>query len=142
MRNLWIAGLLALVVTGPAAAQDVYRVSERVTAPQALAMNLPLYTPEAMLSRIKGANNDFVELELDVLPDGTVGTVALIGSSAQILEAQASKTVRGWKFTPGTKDGTPVTVRTAVRLEFTPATRTTDGKPVGGWTVVRVEHKR
>lgn len=141
MRTLWITGLLTLVAPGPIAAQDVYRVGEHVTAPQALAVTKPFYTPEAMLARIQRANHDFVELELDVLPDGTVGTIALIASSASILEADASQLARTWKFTPGTKDGTPVTVRTMVRLEYSASTSTKDGKPVTVWTVVRVEYK-
>ena len=115
MRYLWIAGLFALLLTTPVAAQDVYRISEQVTAPKVLVSPLPLYTPAAMLKRISGA----VELEVDVLPDGTVGTVALVKSLDPELDKSAAEAARKARFAPGMKDGQPVTVRTTIVLTFT-----------------------
>jgi TonB family protein len=114
MRNLWI-GLFALLFTSPLAAQDlVYRVSDQVTAPKALTTAKPPYTPAAMLKRIEG----FVELEVDVMPDGTVGAVALVKSLDPALDQEAAKTAKKFTFTPGMKDGKPVAVRTTVKLEY------------------------
>jgi hypothetical protein len=77
MGNLWIAGLFALLFTGPIAAQDVYRMSPQIAAPKAVVMTpMPRHTRAAIEKRIDGV----VELELDVMPDGSVGTVGLVKS--------------------------------------------------------------
>ena|SRR5688572_15902712 len=115
MRKLLIAGLFALLLTSPVAAQDVYRISDQVTAPKPLVVPKPRYTQAAMLKRISGD----VELEVDVLPDGTVATVALVKSLDPELDKEAADAAKKMKFTPGTKNGTPVTVRTAVTLTYT-----------------------
>ena len=114
MRHLWIAGLFALLLTSPVAAQDVYHISDQVTAPKPLVVLKPHYTPAAMLKRLSGD----VELEVDVLPDGTVSTVALVKSLDPELDKEAADAAKKMKFTPGTKNGTPVTVRTRVTLTY------------------------
>lgn len=114
MRNLWFGGLFVLLLAGPVTAQDVYRISDQVTAPKALVTPKPLYTPAAMLKRLSGE----VELEVDVLPDGTVGTVALVKSLDPELDRSASDAAKKMQFTPGTRDGKPVTVRTSVVMAF------------------------
>jgi TonB family protein len=114
MLRFLTIGAFALLFTSQAAAQDVYRVSEDVTAPKVLVLAKPAYTPKAMLKRIEGT----VELEVDVKPDGTVGTVALVKSLDPELDKEAATAARKSTFTPGTKDGMPVTVRTVITLEF------------------------
>ena len=114
MLRVLTVGVFAFLFTSPLAAQDVYRVSEQVTAPKALVTPKPRYTPAAMLKRIEG----FVELEVDVKPDGTVGTVALVKSLDPELDKECADVARKIQFTPGTKDGVPVTVRTVIRLEY------------------------
>lgn len=59
-----------------------------------------------------------VGLELDVMPDGGVGTVALVKSSGAELDEVATEAAKKFKFTPGVKDGQPVAVRIALELEF------------------------
>ena len=107
-------GFFAVLFTTPLAAQDVYRVSDQVTAPKVLVPARPPYTAEAMLKRKAGV----VELEVDVLPDGTVGTVALVKSLDPQLDTQAAAAAKKFTFTPGMKDGKPVTVRTTVTIEY------------------------
>jgi len=114
MRKLLIAGLFALVLTSPVAAQDVYRISDQVTAPKPLVTPKPRYTKAAMLKRISGV----VELEVDVLPDGTVGTVALVRSLDPELDKEAAEAAKKATFAPGTKDGKPVTVRTTINITY------------------------
>jgi TonB family protein len=114
MRNLWTAVVFALPFVSPLAAQDVYRISDQVTAPKALEIPKPRYTKAALLKRLEGN----VELEIDVLADGTVGTVALVKSLDPELDKEAVDAAKKMKFTPGTKDGTPVAVRTAVTLTY------------------------
>lgn len=115
MRNLRIGGLFALLFTAPIAAQDVYRMSPQITAPKAVVTTpMPRRTRAAAEKGIEGD----VELEIDVMSDGSVGTVALVKSLDPELDAAAAQAVKKWKFTPGTKDGKPVAVRTVVNLTF------------------------
>jgi TonB family protein len=115
MRHLWIAGLFALLFASPIAAQDlVYRVSHQVTAPRVLVAAKPFYTPAMMLRRVQGS----VELEVDVMLDGTVGTVALVNGMDQEFDQAAAATARKYKFAPGIKDGKPVPVRTTITVEY------------------------
>ena len=53
------------------------------------------------------------------MPDGTVGTVAMVKSLDAELDKSAVDAARQYRFTPGTKDGKPVAVRVAVQLTFT-----------------------
>jgi TonB family protein len=119
MLRLLAFGVFACLFTSPLAAQDVYRISDRVSAPTPLTALKPDYTSTVMKRRIDGKRIDgYVELELDVLPDGTVGTVALVTSLDPDLDAEAAQTAKRWKFTPGMMNGKPVAVRTVVRLQY------------------------
>ena len=118
MRHMWIAGLFGLLLTRPALAQDVYRVSDQVTAPTLIVAPPPVDTGAGMLNvqRVSGG----LELEVDVMPDGSVGTVALVKSLAPHLDKHAAEAAKRARFTPGTKDGKPVTVRTTLTFSFFP----------------------
>jgi TonB family protein len=98
----------------PVATLDVYLPSAVVTTPKVIKSSKPAYTTEAMRRRIQGE----VVLQVDVRPDGTVGTVALVKSLFPGLDEEAVKTVREFQFAPGEKDGKPVTVRTDVAMAF------------------------
>ena len=113
MRHLWIAGSFALLFASSIDAQDVYRVSERITAPKLVEISKPRYGAWAMLRKA-----GVIGLELDVMPDGTVGTVALVKSSGAELDEVATEAAKKFKFTPGMKDGQPVAVRIALELEL------------------------
>ena len=108
------AACLALFSTLPLAAQDAYLPSDTVSKPVVKKMVQPQYTSEAMKRRIVGE----VTLQLDVRPDGTVGTVALVKSLFQDLDEEAVKAAKQWQFAPGEKDGKPVTVRTEAVVVF------------------------
>jgi TonB family protein len=107
------ASVLVVSLSMPLAAQDVYRVGERVTGPKLVQMSKPHYG----FWVAKGLAG-VVRLEIDVMPDGTVGTVALIESSGSELDEVAVDAAKRIKFTPGARDGKPVAVRLALDLEF------------------------
>jgi protein TonB len=115
MKKFLALGVFALLCTSPIAAQDVYRLSDQITPPKPVLTPGARYPPSAMSKRIEGV----VELELDVMPDGTVGTVAMVKSLDAELDKSAVDTARQYRFTPGTKDGKPVAVRTVVQIHFT-----------------------
>ena len=108
------AACISLFWALPAVAQDVYYPSDQVTTPKLTKTSKPAYTSEAMKARIQGS----VVLQLDVRPDGTVGTVALVKSLDAGLDGEATKAVKQYLFTPGEKDGKPVTVRVEVTVAF------------------------
>ena len=114
MQRMLIVGLFALLFTMVAAAQDVYRTNEHITAPKIVETPKPRYLTEVATRGIVGV----VRLEADVMPDGTVGTVALVKSLSQVLDEEAAEAVKKFRFTPGTKDGKPVAVRIEVELQF------------------------
>ncbi|HEY1304724.1 MAG TPA: energy transducer TonB [Vicinamibacterales bacterium] len=108
---------VALFLAIPLAAQDAYLPSDRVTAPKLITGGKPTYTSEAMLARIGGIEGTVV-LQIDVLTDGTVGTVALVKSLDPKLDQSAAKSVKQWRYEPGTRDGRPVVVRIIVEYPF------------------------
>jgi TonB family protein len=112
--RLVAAGLCVVSLSLTLAAQDVYLPSDSVSKPVVKKMVQPQYTFEAMKRRIVGE----VTLQVDVRPDGTVGTVALVKSLFEGLDEEAVKAAKQWEFAPGEKDGKPVTVRTEAVIVF------------------------
>jgi protein TonB len=76
----------------------------------------PIYTPEAMRSRIQGT----ATVECVVLPDGTVGDVQIVKSLDRTfgLDQEAAKAARKWLFQPGTVKGQPVAVLVWIEMTF------------------------
>jgi periplasmic protein TonB len=76
----------------------------------------PNYTAAAMRAQVEG----MVELEILVLPDGSVGRVNIVRSldSRFGLDDEAIKAVRRWRFDPGRRAGKAVPVRVGVELSF------------------------
>jgi protein TonB len=96
---------------------DGYQVGNGVVSPRLIREIKPGYTPEAMRARIQG----MVTLRAVVLPDGSVGTAQVVRSldSAFGLDDEALKTVKQWRFMPGTLAGRAVPVMVEIELTFT-----------------------
>jgi protein TonB len=94
-----------------------YQVGNGVVSPRLIREIKPGYTPEAMRARIQG----MVTLRAVVLPDGSVGTADVVRSldSAFGLDEEALKTVKLWRFMPGTLAGRAVPVLVEIELTFT-----------------------
>ena len=95
----------------------VYRPGSGVTTPRVLREVKPQYTADAMRAKVQGT----VWLECVVMPDGTVGDVRVTKSLDPIfgLDQEAIKAARGWRFSPGTRQGQPVPVLVTIELSFT-----------------------
>ena len=95
----------------------VLRPGQGVTSPVLLHETKPNYSPDAMRARIQG----LVVMECVVELDGTVGAVRVTRSLDQAfgLDNEAVRTVKQWRFRPGTKDGAPVRVVVMVEMSFT-----------------------
>jgi TonB family protein len=92
----------------------VYRVGGNVTKPVPTYKPEPPYTPEARQRKIKGE----VGLQFVVDANGNVGDVKVVKSLEPSLDDSAVRTVRTWKFQPGTRDGVPVAVQVGVEISF------------------------
>jgi periplasmic protein TonB len=96
---------------------DAYPVGNGVVPPRLIREIRPGYTSEAMRARIQG----LVTLQAVVLPDGSVGAARVVRSldSAFGLDQEAVKTVKLWRFMPGTLAGRAVAVLIEIELTFT-----------------------
>ena len=94
-----------------------YRPGNGVISPRLLVEVKPSYTADAMRAKIQGV----VTLEAVVLPDGSVGNVHVTRSLDQTfgLDQEAIKTVKKWRFAPGTRMGQPVPVLVEIEMTFT-----------------------
>jgi protein TonB len=96
---------------------DAYQVGNGVVSPRLIRETKPGYTPEAMRARIQG----LVTLQAVVMPDGSVGAAHVVRSLDSVfgLDEEALKTVRLWRFVPGTLAGRAVPVLVQIELTFT-----------------------
>jgi protein TonB len=94
----------------------VFRPGDDVTPPRLLEEARPRYTPDAMRAKIQGS----VFLQAVVEPDGTVGEVRVTRSLDRKFgqDDEAVKTLKKWRFTPGSKDGVAVPVLVEVQMSF------------------------
>lgn len=68
---------------------------------------------------IRRGHEGTVTLLVKVLPDGSVGGIEIFKSSGHpILDRSALKTVRKWRFRPGTRMGKPVAMKVKVPVVF------------------------
>lgn len=95
----------------------VYRPGNGVVSPRLIREVKPNYTGEAMRAKIQGE----VWMEAVVMADGSVGQVSITRSldSAFGLDDEAIRTVKQWRFAPGTRMGQPVAVLVEVQMTFT-----------------------
>jgi periplasmic protein TonB len=94
-----------------------YKPGNGVTEPKLIREVKPNYTPDAMRAKIQGV----VWLEAVVLENGSVGQVRITRSLDPTfgLDKEAEKTVKLWRFTPGTRLGQPVPVLIEIEMSFT-----------------------
>jgi protein TonB len=94
------------------------RPGNGISSPRLIKEVKPNYTADAMRAKIQG----IVTLEAVVLPDGSVGPVRVTRSLDPTfgLDQEAERTVRLWRFAPGTNRlGQPVPVLVEIEMTFT-----------------------
>ena len=94
----------------------VYAAGNGVVPPQVKERHNPRYTPEAMRRGIQG----LIVMRCVVDTDGRCQDVSVVRSLDKEtgLDEEAVKTVRQWRFAPGTLNGKPVKVQILVEMEF------------------------
>jgi protein TonB len=100
----------------PPAAAEAGQSSGEVTPPRFAQQPKPEYP---LLARQQGWEGT-VTLHIELLANGTVGTVEVAASSGYpSLDAAAQEAVQRWTHTPARRHGTPVTSWTKLNFTFT-----------------------
>ncbi|MDX1953118.1 MAG: energy transducer TonB [Verrucomicrobiota bacterium] len=87
--------------------------------PQVISQTPPIYPRELAKSRISGS----VRILMMVGPDGKVIDPRIENSSRPEFEKPALDAVRKWRFSPGIRDGQPVTAPASLTMRFDPPTK-------------------
>ena len=103
--------------TGGGTGGGVFRPGNGVISPRLIQEVKPSYTADAMRAKIQGV----VTLEAVVMPDGSIGNVQITRSLDPTfgLDQEAVKTVKKWRFAPGTRFGQAVAVLVEIEMTFT-----------------------
>ncbi len=99
-----------------------YRAGNGVSPPQLIERVEPQYTEQARQAKYQGT----VLLYIEVSPEGQATNIRVQRSLGLGLDEKAVEAVRQWKFKPGMKDGTPVTVAATVEINF---------RLLSGWSI-------
>jgi len=96
---------------------DGFLPGNGVSVPRLIREVKPGYTSDAMRARIQGT----VRLQAIVSADGSVGAARVVRSLDDRfgLDQEAVKTIKQWRFLPGTLAGRPVPVLIEIELTFT-----------------------
>jgi TonB family protein len=92
----------------------VFRVGGGVTPPTLLQKVEPEYSEEARKAKHSGT----VVLYIEVTPDGRASNIRVQRSLGLGLDEKAVEAVKKWRFSPGKKDGKPVTVAATIEVNF------------------------
>jgi protein TonB len=98
----------------PPAPRTPVRIGGQITQPQLLKRVEPEYPPLAVKAHIQG----IVILEATVNEDGTVADVRLLRSANPLLDREAEKALRQWRYSPLDLNGTRVPFVLTVTLSF------------------------
>jgi protein TonB len=88
--------------------------SERIVEPVRVSAESAVYPPLARAADIQGE----VRLVAHVGPDGTVTQVDVVQAPHPLLADAARKAVLRYRYTPGSRDGTPSQFRVPVTVRF------------------------
>ena len=98
----------------PAAGPGAVRAGGAVSAPRVLQKVEPEYSELARVAKYQGTVLLYVEIE----PDGVAHNIQVTRGLGLGLDEEAEDAVGQWKFSPGSKDGQPVTVAATIEINF------------------------
>ncbi len=93
---------------------SVLRVGNGVSAPKLASKVEPEYSEEARAAKYQGT----VTLYVEIGPDGIAHHARILHGLGLGLDEKAIEAINQWRFTPGTKDGMPVTVAASIEVNF------------------------
>lgn len=85
-----------------------------IAAPVAMNKVDPAYPQELVRDRVEGT----VALYAVIHSDGSVGEIRVLRSVDRLLDASAARALAGWKFHPGTKNGSAVDLEAVIEIPF------------------------
>lgn len=85
-----------------------------VSAPRQISGWEPEFSDEARIAKYQGT----MTMSVVVDPSGTARDVAIVTPLGLGLDENAIERVKSWKFSPGMKDGSPVSVKVTVEMDF------------------------
>ncbi|HEV2247053.1 MAG TPA: TonB family protein, partial [Terriglobia bacterium] len=104
----------------------IYKVGGDIRAPEPINNPDPPYTPQARKNQVTGT----VTFAVVVDAAGNVAEVKQISKPlGQGLDESALRTIRSWKFKPGTRNGVPVPVRVMAKITFRLYGKSSDASP-------------
>jgi len=92
----------------------VFRVGGGVSAPVLLSKTEPEYSEEARKAKHQGTVMLYVQIDAS----GHATHIQVVKSLGLGLDEKAIEAVQKWKFSPGKKDGKPVTVEATIEVNF------------------------
>jgi periplasmic protein TonB len=92
----------------------VFRVGGGVSSPILLSKTEPEYSEEARKAKHQGS----VVLYVQIDTSGRATNIKVVKSLGLGLDEKAVEAVSKWKFSPGKKDGKPVTVEATIEVNF------------------------
>jgi TonB family protein len=98
----------------PAVPTRQYRVGGGVSAPVLLSKLEPEYSERARQAKHQGTSMLYVQIS----PEGRATNIHVVRRLGMGLDQKAVEAVRHWRFKPGVKDGTPVTVEATIEVNF------------------------
>ena len=98
----------------PQSTPGAVRITPEMTAPVLESKVEPEYTEEARAAKYQGT----VVLYVEIGPDGMAHNVQVIRGLGLGLDQKAIDAVSQWRFSPGIKDGAPVTVQATIEVNF------------------------
>lgn len=94
---------------------DIFDISDLENKPMLRRQGSPRYPPAARRQGLQGR----VTAEFIIDERGNVMRVTITRSTDPVFEKPTIDAIRGWKFTPGEKDGRKVKTRTRVTIPYT-----------------------
>jgi TonB family protein len=92
----------------------VYRVGNGVRPPVLIWKVEPEYSEEARKAKLQGSMMFYVQIS----PSGKPTAMKVVKSLGLGLDQKATEAAKRWRFTPGMKDGEPVTVEATIEVNF------------------------
>jgi TonB family protein len=92
----------------------VSRVGGGVSAPVLLSKTEPMYSEEALRAKLEGTVMLYVQID----PSGHPTNIKVVKSLGLGLDEKAVEAVQKWEFSPGKKDGKPVTIEATIDVNF------------------------
>ena len=96
-------------------ASSIFELGDVDQAPQPLVRLQPLYPAHARMRRIEGS----VSVSFIVSPKGRPQDITVLSSEpGTLFRVPAIRAIERWRFSPGMRDGSPVSVRVRQRIRF------------------------